>query len=167
MCEHVRVFVCVTTIHDKTLKTGLVLSECGLAKASKLSLPHHYSLPSFWMYSAWCHWIWMVPIYVHILPAHTKPVARGSLHLWSSRRWQQSHTDKMHRPACVCRLKAYLSVQSVSFVLRCPTRKKPSSQGQMLNYHTMPSMAGDLQIISIDHGSNHTECRADSKIIST
>lgn len=45
--------------------------------------------------------------------------------------------------------------------------KSSSSQGQMLNYRAMPSMAGDLQIISIDHGSNPAECRADSKIRST
>lgn len=29
------------------------------------------------------------------------------------------------------------------------------------------TIAGDLQIISIDHGSNRAECRADSKIRST
>lgn len=45
--------------------------------------------------------------------------------------------------------------------------KSSSSQGQMLNYRTMPSMADDLQIITIDHGSNRAECRADSKIRST
>lgn len=32
---------------------------------------------------------------------------------------------------------------------------------------TVLSMAGVLQIISIDHGRDHRECRADSKIIST
>lgn len=32
---------------------------------------------------------------------------------------------------------------------------------------TVLSMAGDLQIISIDHGRDHTKCRAESKIIST
>lgn len=77
---------------------------------------------------------------------------------------------------CVC-VSAYLCVcvQPVSLVPRCPSAlwwsqehgNRPSSQGQTLNYHTVPPMAGDLQIISIDHGGNHTECRADSKIIST
>lgn len=32
---------------------------------------------------------------------------------------------------------------------------------------TVLSMAGDLQIISIDHGRDHTKCKGDSKIIST
>ena len=32
---------------------------------------------------------------------------------------------------------------------------------------SMLLIAGDLQIMGIDHSRDHTECRADSKIIST
>lgn len=66
-----------------------------------------------------------------------------------------------------CRLRLLSSSVRVPYYGLKNKEKSFSSPGQTLNYPTMPSMAGDLQIITIDHSSNRVECRADSKIRST
>lgn len=64
------------------------------------------------------------------------------------------------KPFCICRLWLLSSNVHVLFSFENKEKAFPLKVKCL-------TMAGDLQIISIDHGSNRAECRADSKIRST
>lgn len=179
------VFVCVCLCHFHTWRSTpnrlYVEKECSPAKASNISSPHHYTLSPAYVLSTWSHWILIAPKARLIICVGTFYLATRSLVCLML---QETHcmmhlVQVVHIWNCIC-------LSCVSAVCTCVRSLYPLSssihvpfdslknkqegslpQGQTLNYHTMPSMAGDLQIISIDHGSDHTECRADSKITST
>lgn len=167
MCKSLRLGVCsevyVMTVHDRALLTGLLFGkECGPATAPSTRL-HTISRLYALCEVTECHSDSLFTLAYYIRPYRWECSARTSgivdLHteLWSA----------LAGLPVSCRLCILSSSVRVPYYSLKNKEKTSSSQGQMLNYRIVPSMAGDLQIITIDHGSNRAECRADSKIRST
>ncbi len=185
----VRVSVCVCHFHTRqsTLNRPYAEKECIGERPSqslKSTPPHHYTLSPSCMLSIWCHWIL-------ILPKARLIIYVGKLYLTVQSLFlilQETHCECLGRRVAIV-YRSHIQIKCiclsrVSTVRTCVCSLYPLSSSIHAPFDILknkeralphkvkcltitPSMAGDLQIISIDHGSDHAECRADSKIIST